>query len=295
MCIRDSDCAVVTQEGRVYGEIHYEYWIRDGENIWTNSDRDLEQIARDGGDWVYRYTANHLDVPEGTSEETRQMWYGISSWCNADELILVMDEDYMQQMAEEYDRDYAFVLLWQKSFWFVMAAIGLLVVYLLAVAGRTGQDNELHLLFVDRWPTEILLGIEALLAVLLFMALLVTSDSMRGGQSVQFLLLVVDLVLGLVGLALLLSLARKAKAGRLWADSILNRLCRGIAWLCRGETWRVSGRVGRQAVSRIAWTGLLCMAPVSYTHLDVYKRQGRYSSVSMVPWARMCPASASLS
>ena len=40
----------------------------------------------------------------------------------------------------------------------------------------------------------------------------------------------------------------------------LNRLCRGIAWLCRGETWRVSGRVGRQAVSRIAWTGLLCMA-----------------------------------
>ena len=32
-----NDCAVVTQEGRVYGEIHYEYWIRDGENIWTNS------------------------------------------------------------------------------------------------------------------------------------------------------------------------------------------------------------------------------------------------------------------
>ena len=70
------------------------------------------------------------------------------SWSNADDLILVMDEDYMQQMEEEYDRDYAFVQQWQQSFWFVMAAIGLLVVYLLAVAGRTGQDNELHLLFV---------------------------------------------------------------------------------------------------------------------------------------------------
>lgn len=252
-----NDCAVVTQEGCVYGEIHYEYLIRAGEDVWTNSDRDLEQIARAGGDWVYRYTENELIVPDGTSEETRQIWHGMVSWSNADDLILVMDEDYMQQMEEEYDRDYAFVQQWQQSFWFVMAAIGLLVVYLLAVAGRTGQDNELHLLFVDRWPTEILLGVEAILAVLLMMALLVTSDSLRGDQA--YALMAIDLAIGLVGLALLLSLARKAKAGRLWADSILHHICRGIAWLCRGETWRVSGRVGRQAVSRILWTGMSCM------------------------------------
>ena len=43
-----NDCAVVTQEGRVYGEIHYEYLIRAGEDVWTNSDRDLEPIAGRG-------------------------------------------------------------------------------------------------------------------------------------------------------------------------------------------------------------------------------------------------------
>ena len=110
---------------------------------------------------------------------------------------------------------------------------------------------------MDRWPTEILLGVEAILAVLLMMALLVTSDSLRGDQA--YALMAIDLAIGLVGLALLLSLARKAKAGRLWADSILHHICRGIAWLCQGRNlarFRPGGPSGGQPHSV---DGMSCM------------------------------------
>ena len=263
-----NDCGVVSQEGRVYGEIHYEYLVRMGDNSWTNSDRDLERIARTGGDWVYHYQDGELIVPENTPAETREIWYSMVSWSNADEIVLVMDTDYMEQQAADYQRDYTFVQQWEHIFWYVVAALVLLTVYLLAVAGRTGRDNELHLLFVDRWPTEILVGSEAILALMLLMALLVTSDSMRGNQA--YALLAIDLVIGLVGLTLLLSLARKAKAGRLWSDSALRYLFKGISWLCRGETWRVSGRVGKRAVNRLWWTGMLCMALCIVLSLFLY-------------------------
>lgn len=252
-----NDCGVVSQEGQVYGEIHYEYLVRMGDNTWTNSERDLDKIARTGGDWVYHYQDGELIVPENTPAETREIWYSMVSWSGADEIIVAMDTSYMEQQAAVYQQDYTFVQQWEHIFWYVVAALVLLTVYLLAVAGRTGRDNELHLLFVDRWPTEILVGSEAILALMLLMALLVTSDSMRGGQGQA--LMAIDLMIGLMGLTLLLSLARKAKAGRLWSDSALRYILKGISWLCRGETWRVSGRVGKRAVNRLWWTGMLCM------------------------------------
>lgn len=263
-----NDCGVVSQEGQVYGEIHYEYLVRMGDNTWTNSERDLDKIARTGGDWVYHYQDGDLIVPENTPAETREIWYSMVSWSGADEIIVVMDTSYMEQQAAVYQQDYTFVQQWEHIFWYVVAALILLTVYLLAVAGRTGRDDELHLLFVDRWPTEILVGSEAILALLLMMALLVTSDSMQGGQAQA--LMAIDLMIGLVGLTLLLSLARKAKAGRLWSDSALRYILKGISWLCRGETWRVSGRVGKRAVNRLWWTGMLCMALCIVLSLFLY-------------------------
>lgn len=263
-----NDCGVVSQEGQVYGEIHYEYLVRMGDNTWTNSERDLDKVARTGGDWVYHYQDGELIVPENTPAETREIWYSMASWSGADEIIVAMDTSYMEQQAAVYQQDYTFVQQWEHIFWYVVAALVLLTVYLLAVAGRTGRDNELHLLFVDRWPTEILVGSEAILALMLLMALLITSDSVRGGQAQA--LMAIDLMIGLMGLTLLLSLARKAKAGRLWSDSALRYLFKGISWLCRGETWRVSGRVGKRAVNRLWWTGMLCMALCIVLSLFLY-------------------------
>ena len=108
-----NDCGVVSQEGRVYGEVHYEYLVRTGDNSWTNSDRDLERIARTGGDWVYHYQDGELIVPENTPAETREIWYSMVSWSNADEIVLVMDTDYMEQQAADYQRDYTFVQQWE--------------------------------------------------------------------------------------------------------------------------------------------------------------------------------------
>ena len=254
-----NDCIAVSQEGSAYGDFHYEYLIRMGDNVWTNSERDLSQIAKAGGDWVYHYENEKLTAPDNTPEDTWQVWYDIMRWSEVDEMVLIMDSDYMAERVADYNRDYAFAQRWERFFWFAIAVLVLLTAYLLAVAGRTGRDDELHLVFVDRWPTEFLLGFLITLAIALIMSLLVTSDSLSGGRAVMYTMMTLDLLIGLVGLAVFLSLVRKAKAGRLWADSILKHICQGVAWLCQGETWRVSGQMGKRAVNRIFWTGILCL------------------------------------
>lgn len=115
-------------------------------------------------------------------------------------------------------------------------------VWLTAVAGRKSSDEEMHLCFFDRWPTELSAGL-VLLAWLLVVALFLQGRSIlnladyqvsrlqaadtQGSllNAYQLLLLTIGGFYTLFWLQIgYLSLVRRIKAKQLWKNSILRRL-----------------------------------------------------------------------
>ena len=107
-------------------------------------------------------------------------------------------------------------------------------VFLTAIAGRKSTDEELHLCFFDRWPTELAAG----LVVIAWLPVIVFGLSNLPIASYQIARLQSSLIdayflfrLMLFGLYTLfwfqigyLSLVRRIKAKQLWKNSILRRL-----------------------------------------------------------------------
>ena len=122
-------------------------------------------------------------------------------------------------------------------FWIGILCLLLFVasfVFLTTIAGRKSTDEELHLCFFDRWPTEL----SALLIVIAWLPVIVFALSHLPIASYQIARLQSSLIdayflfrLMIFGLYTLfwfqigyLSLVRRIKAKRLWKNSILRRL-----------------------------------------------------------------------
>ena len=122
-------------------------------------------------------------------------------------------------------------------FWIGILCLLLFVasfVFLTAIAGRKSTDEELHLCFFDRWPTELAAG----LVVIAWLPVIVFALSNLPIASYQIARLQSSLIdayflfrLTLFGLYTLfwfqigyLSLVRRIKAKQLWKNSILRRL-----------------------------------------------------------------------
>lgn len=122
-------------------------------------------------------------------------------------------------------------------FWIGILCLLLFVasfVFLTAIAGRKSTDEELHLCFFDRWPTELAAG----LVVIAWLPVIVFALSNLPIASYQIARLQSSLIdayflfrLMLFGLYTLfwfqigyLSLVRRIKAKQLWKNSILRRL-----------------------------------------------------------------------
>lgn len=140
----------------------------------------------------------------------------------------------------------------------LIAGILLAAVYLMAVAGRRPQDEELHLLFCDQWPSEIVfvLGLADLAAM--FWALTWLGYVISGGdyQAASYVFILALVTLGLIGLALLLCLVRKAKAHLFWNGSLCQRMLHfaaGLAYLPRLP-------LTRRGAARILWVGAAAIA-----------------------------------
>lgn len=140
----------------------------------------------------------------------------------------------------------------------LIAGILLAALYLMVAAGRRPQDEELHLIFCDHWPTEIVLGLglvdlAAMGWVLLLLGKSISSENYQAFSPVVILLLV---ALGLIGLALLLCLARKAKAHLFWHGSLCQRslhFAAGLFYLPRLP-------LSRRGAARILWVGAAAIA-----------------------------------
>lgn len=122
-------------------------------------------------------------------------------------------------------------------FWIGILCLLLFVasfVFLTAIAGRKSTDEELHLCFFDRWPTELAAG----LVVIAWLPVIVFGLTHLPIASYQIARLQSSLIdayflfrLTLFGLYTLfwfqigyLSLVRRIKAKQLWKNSILRRL-----------------------------------------------------------------------
>lgn len=135
----------------------------------------------------------------------------------------------------------------------LIAGILLAAVYLMVVAGRCPQDKELHLLFCDQWPTEIvfILGLADLGAM--FWALTWLGYTISGGdyQAASYVFILALVALGLIGLALLLCLVRKAKAHLFWNGS----LCQRVLHFAAGLGYLPRLPLARRGAARILWVG----------------------------------------
>ena len=83
-----------------------------------------------------------------------------------------------------------------------------------------------------------------------------------------------------------LSLVRRIKARTLWSNSVLKWFFGFVGQLFRNlhAIWKVVLLFGVFAV--IHWIAYISMGAVSYTHLDVYKRQVQHPAKTMVSLSR---------
>ena len=165
----------------------------------------------------------------------------------------------------------------------VLILLGCLV-YLCCQAGRRPGQDEIVLIWYDRIPLDLLLGLTAIAAVG-FAAMFAVAGhigyiaDLGKMQVLLVLAAVVTALLGLVNLATLVSLTARLKQGKWWRSMLLWRIA---AWLCRllsrlfrklTELFRAVALVPKGFAVIAAVTAvqmLLLAACVSYWDIEFY-------------------------
>lgn len=173
----------------------------------------------------------------------------------AENLLLYVPNDIYARNSNAYytlqDQEFVRKAIYPSAA--LIAGIALAALYLMVVAGRRPLDEELHLSVCDRWPTEIVLGLgfadlAAMGWSLLLLGQCISSDNYQALSPVCVLLLV---LLGILGLALLLCLVRKAKAHLFWNGS----LCQRVLHFAAGLGYLPRLPLARRGAARILWVG----------------------------------------
>ncbi len=169
----------------------------------------------------------------------------INSWLKAalkdssakpDYILVYQPDDVYNAAAQAYYHNQDLMLLNKVIAPCLALLAGVLAAafWLMVTSGRRPGDEELHLYFIDRWPLEILLALGAGCGVGVWVSAFWLARLARDGDTGASPLAALPVGLGLIGLALLLSLVRQGKARRLWRQSILGRL---VAPVVTGEVF----------------------------------------------------------
>lgn len=234
----------------------YSLW-EDG--VWTFSDT---------------YWGAHLDpLQERLEASVNKLLAG-----KAESLLLYVPRDIYSRYSNAYYNQINQEMT-QKIFYpstVLIAGIVLAALYLMVVAGRRPRDEELHLLFCDRWPTEIVaaLSLGDIAVMGWAMLLLGESISSSGHQGLSPIVILLLVLLGLIGLALLLCLVRKAKAHLFWNGSLCQRMLHfaaGLAYLPRLP-------LTRRSAARILWVGGAAIAGTLLFGTLIPSLLGNYST-----------------
>lgn len=213
----------------------------------------------------------------------------INSWLKAaldassvrpDYILVYQPSDVYNAAAQAYyhDRDLLLLNVVIAPCLALLAGVLAAAFWLMVTAGRRPGDEELHLYFIDRWPAEILLALGAacgagVWATAFWLARL-ARDEDTGASPLAFL----PVALGLIGLALLLSLVRQAKAHQLWRQSLLGRL---VVPVVTGEIFLRRCPPARRMALRIPAVFAGCAAVLAVVLWALYYRYSLDSALAL--------------
>lgn len=243
------------------GDPGYIYYISDGTNTYTNSEGYLKKDFIDNS--AYYFTLEDGETSTfGPGWQNTVTYYegiilnGVWEENDAEEVIedltitaedpvsedeskvkeditiyLGYTKEAAEQRQEEWNKERAQVLYHAKYFTgFTLGALAL-IIYLIAVTGRNPEDEEVHLIWIDRIYTEfssllfipiVLLG--AFIIIEVTESMIYSELTMMSAEAFLYLILVASAVTaGLCGV-ILLSLVRKIKARQFIKGSITYKI-----------------------------------------------------------------------
>jgi len=204
------------------------YYYNDGEKFYNNiSLSELEKY-----NYIYEYNI--------------QTWnYNINSANNVDGakkniLYLAFPEDYIQQKQEMWDSIRTELVTIAVSFIISVIAAVIFFVYLIVVAGRKAEDDDVHLSpYSDRIYSDVLAGIIILTVYVWFFFTynLLKRSRYRSGslaigmdQKVSLIIIgIITAIAAIICLDLLISMIRKIKAKKLIKHSLIYIILSGIS------------------------------------------------------------------
>ena len=134
--------------------------------------------------------------------------------------------------------------------WVLISIIALVVslfgwvatlVYLTMAAGRTAEDENIHLNLFDRIRTELFFGIFVLLTVVLIAMSIVASEASWGIPGMLIMAGTVAFLYDVIFILFYLSMVRRIKAGVLWEYSLLLWFIKNVRRVL--STWKSSVRL----------------------------------------------------
>lgn len=167
---------------------------------------------------------------------------------SVDTAFPVQDHFYLEnQLYSQYGGSAGYVII--AAFFAVLLFVAGLV-WLIAIAGRSAEDEELHLCRFDHWKTEAaallvigiwivpaIVGVKIASSIPMAPSAYVDTTVYSYQENVSYLrnsipYLIVGAVIAIYTCAMfligVLSLTRRIKAGRIWKDSVLRSICRFV-------------------------------------------------------------------
>lgn len=204
--------------------LDYYYYVSDGETVFTNTADEHRELLEEFDEVLYAF--ENGDRTSGESEDENYIYH----YEREDEfkLLLAFQDEYMDVKQENWENS-------RKSMMPFVAIIVLclilslgLIIYLMAVTGKTQDDDELHMWKIDRIYTEIQ-AIIFITIIFLWMVIGVDLFNYNYGinnklelsqiYSLVFFGIMTLAFVTLMGI-ILLSMVRKLKAKTFWKQSI---------------------------------------------------------------------------
>lgn len=209
------------------GEYEVEYYAQAGDIVLTNTDHTDPSYYQQGAVYMIHDKRGDESFNEGVG------WFGNSMTAGIDQfkLYIKMNDAYAAQQEALYSR------LHEESGAVLNYVIGMMLlfvlgaVYLAWVTGKNKEDEEIHLVLIDRVYVEITLAAILSLIILTMSAVFAMISEMSYNQIMVFgKFIPLILSLGCAGiLALFLSLIRNAKNRTFLQRSIICKVLR-FAW-----------------------------------------------------------------
>ena len=212
-------------------DIVFNYYITNGKEIKLNADISyIEQYDNA----FYAYENGNWRVGENTSERIKSSFYIGEDYT----IYLSFSDEYLKGMQSKWQESKALVQPYVIGIISSLVLALILIIYLISVAGRKTEDNELHLSKIDGIYSDVLFLALIPIGIIWFLigseyyiyrGHLSTGLNLNGYQIFAMIIMgattaITSILCGII----LLSLSRKIKAGKFFRQSIIYKVVHNI-------------------------------------------------------------------